>query len=61
MKHLRETFTDQEFAELKEAKDRVKMTWHEFIMILKHVSYTEVLVQRLLEPYREDSIKPPKD
>lgn len=30
MKHLRETFTDEEFKELQEAKGT--MTWHDFIM-----------------------------
>jgi hypothetical protein len=32
MKTLNESFTDQEFAELKKAKD--KMNWHDFIMAL---------------------------
>jgi hypothetical protein len=32
MKHLRETFTEEEFARLKKAKG--KTTWHAFIMRL---------------------------
>jgi hypothetical protein len=31
MKHLRETFTDQEFADLKEAKQKIKKNWHDLI------------------------------
>jgi hypothetical protein len=31
MKHLRETFTDQEFAELKTSKAESKLNWHDFI------------------------------
>ena len=30
MKHLNEIFTDQEFEQLKQAKD--KMNWHDFLM-----------------------------
>jgi len=33
MKHLRETFTDEEFQQLLKAKG--KMNWHDFIMQLK--------------------------
>jgi hypothetical protein len=40
MKHLRETFTDEEFQELKQVKKRMKdgkgkpLNWHDFIMVL---------------------------
>jgi len=37
MKHLRETFTDQEFANLKEAKKLSGKNWHDFIMTLAEV------------------------
>ena len=33
MKHLRETFTDQEFAQLQEAKKLSGKNWHDFIMM----------------------------
>jgi len=32
LKHLRETFTDQEFAELAEIKKRSKMNWHNLLI-----------------------------
>jgi hypothetical protein len=35
MKHLRETFTDQEFADLLKAKKEVGHTWHDAIMLLR--------------------------
>jgi len=41
MKHLRETFTDQEFARIKQVKDvcaseteKGKLNWHDFIEML---------------------------
>jgi hypothetical protein len=36
MKHLRETFTDEEFEILKKAKG--SLSWHEFIMTLREVN-----------------------
>ena len=33
MKHLRETFTDQEFADLKKVKEQSGLTWHNFLLI----------------------------
>jgi hypothetical protein len=41
LKHLRETFTDQEFEQLKQAKG--KLNWHNFIMILRHETEIEKL------------------
>lgn len=35
VKHLRETFTDEEFRELKEAKG--DLNWHDFILTLRKV------------------------
>jgi hypothetical protein len=32
MKHLRETFADQEFLELKQLKAKTKETWHDLII-----------------------------
>ena len=61
MKHLRETFTDQEYAQLKDAKTRVNLTWHEFIMLLKHASYTEALVTRMLHPIQVNTVKLPEE
>jgi len=34
VKHLRETFTDEEFEGLKRAKDESGLNWHDFIMTL---------------------------
>jgi hypothetical protein len=34
MKHLRETFTDEEFQQLLKAKDKSGKNWHDFIMYL---------------------------
>ena len=34
MKHLRETFTENEFEALKKRKDKSKLNWHDFIMQL---------------------------
>ena len=33
MKHLRETFTDEEFERLRKAKERSGKNWHEFILM----------------------------
>jgi hypothetical protein len=35
MKHLRETFTEDEFKQLKIAKNNLGQNWHDFIMNLK--------------------------
>jgi hypothetical protein len=32
MKHLRETFTDQEFEALKQAKKTSGLNWHEYLI-----------------------------
>jgi len=32
MKHLRETFTDEEFEALKHTKENTTFNWHDFIM-----------------------------
>jgi hypothetical protein len=40
MKHLRETFTDEEWKLLQEAKNTVDLNWHDFIMLLK--KYTKI-------------------
>ena len=32
MKHLRETFTDQEMGWLKDRKNKSKRNWHDFIL-----------------------------
>ena len=32
MKHLRETFTDQEWENLKAIKEKTKKNWHNFII-----------------------------
>jgi hypothetical protein len=32
MKHLRETFTDQEFEQLKQPKELADMSWHVFLL-----------------------------
>ena len=32
MKHLRETFTDQEFLELQKAKQFSQLNWHDFLL-----------------------------
>ena len=37
MKHLRETFTDQEFEELQKFKKRTCLNWHGFILTAAHV------------------------
>ena len=34
MKHLRETFTDEEFEQLRRAKEHSGKNWHDFIMTL---------------------------
>lgn len=34
MKHLRETFTDEEFEQLRKRKEQSKLNWHDFIMQL---------------------------
>lgn len=34
MKQLRETFTDAEFKKLYNMKQKLKMTWHDFILTL---------------------------
>jgi len=34
MKHLRETFTDEEFEQLQKRKEQSKLNWHDFIMQL---------------------------
>ena len=54
MKHLRETFTDQEFKELKEAKTRVGFNWHDFIMLLRYSTQVNALVSILTEPHHRD-------
>ena len=33
MKHLRETFTDREFANLKAIKEDTGLNWHDFLML----------------------------
>jgi hypothetical protein len=35
MKHLRETFTDQEMQQLKTAKENIGLNWHQFILLLQ--------------------------
>ena len=39
MKHLRETFTDEEFEELLKAKRKSCMNWHDFLL---HCAMTEL-------------------
>jgi hypothetical protein len=34
MKHLRETFTDEEWQLLSKAKTKSELNWHDFIMTL---------------------------
>lgn len=34
MKRLNEVFTDEEFDRLKKEKERLKLNWHDFIMLL---------------------------
>jgi hypothetical protein len=41
MKHLRETFTEQEWIELKASKDSLGLNWHDYI--LKKVDYVGVV------------------
>jgi len=42
MKHLRETFTDEEFAELLKTKKVSKLNWHDFIMLLTKLSEVNI-------------------
>jgi hypothetical protein len=45
MKHLRETFTDQEFQELLKAKHEypLPINWHDFILLLSKEEVKECL------------------
>jgi len=43
MKHLYETFTDEEFEQLKQAKENANLNWHDFIiMVAKEYMETPV-------------------
>jgi len=39
MKHLRETFTEREFKELKQYKKDTNMNWHDFLLVAARTSY----------------------
>ena len=41
MKKIIETFTDEEFRILKEKKLEYGKTWHDFILILKDLSFPD--------------------
>jgi len=54
MKHLRETFTDQEFTELQKRKEDSGLNWHDFILAQKNlqISLTPQLLG-LIEDWRK--------
>ena len=37
MKHLHETFTDQEFEQLQQRKKFTKLNWHDYIIVSSEV------------------------
>ena len=46
MKHLRETFTDEEFADMQKGKDYVQMTWHDLLFaILTNDACLEIIFE----------------
>lgn len=53
MKHLRETFTDQEWKALIKAKDTTTYTWHDFLIMrlcsledLHNLNFGDYLVKK---------------
>ena len=52
MKHLRETFTDQEFATLQRAKSETELNWHDFIMLLVGADNMKSLIKKFKEQER---------
>ena len=41
MKHLRETFTDEEFERLKQLKESSEKNWHDFIINAAELAWDE--------------------
>ena len=48
MKHLYETFTDQEFEFLLKAKERSQKNWHDFILLLSQIDDLDWLMGRIV-------------
>jgi hypothetical protein len=53
MKHLRETFTDQEFLQLQYFKEMSKLTWHDYIFLADNL----VRIQNWLRNFKGGKIE----
>lgn len=53
MRQLRETFTDQEFADLEARKKTSGKTWHDFILYLASGRTIPELIKEINEEVRE--------
>jgi len=54
MKHLRETFTDQEWVELQKVKEETGCTWHDFILLLCNKGYCALCNRQVIWKEEEE-------
>jgi hypothetical protein len=55
MKHLRETFTEEEWQFLQKTKERNGKNWHDFILLLTQIDDVEWLLGRLA--FKKEKVK----